>query len=349
MDQNILNRKNDHIRLAIQDQFDLYSSQLNGFDKFKLEHLATPEIDFEEVSTECTLLGKKLTAPIIIGAMTGGTDLAGEINTKLAKAASEKGIAMALGSQRALLQDKNTLKSFDVRAQTNQLPLLIGNIGAVQLNNGIYADHIKELINLTKLDAIYLHLNPLQEVLQPEGNTNFKGLLTKIQDLILDLKSSGFSTPIIIKEIGSGLSNTAALKLASLGADGVEVAGVGGTSWAKIEGARNTSESLKTIAENFSSWGTSTADSLVHAKQYFTDRVIISSGGIRNGIEIAKSIALGANACSIARPFVVAANTSYESIINLIDQLVLELKISMFLTGSKNLQELQKKGVINRV
>lgn len=349
MDHNISNRKNEHIQLALQEQFDLYSSKLNGFDQFKLEHLSTPEIDFKDISTECKLFGKILSAPIIIGSMTGGTDQASEINYKLAKASEEKGIAFALGSQRALIQDRNILKSFQVRSIHNHIPLLIGNVGAVQLNFGITTTQILEIIKLTQLDALYLHLNPLQEVLQPEGNTNFKGLLSKIKSFISELRNLECLIPILIKEIGSGVSNSQAALLSELDISGVEIAGVGGTSWAKIEGNRNKNETIKMASSTFSDWGTSTADSLVNAKTHFTDRVVISSGGIRNGIEIAKSIALGANACSIARPFIIAANTSYESIIKLIDQYILELKISMFLTGSKNILELQRKGLINKV
>ncbi len=343
MDSNIFNRKNEHIQFALKEQNDLSKLNLSGFDEYIFEHQAAPELNFKDINTECTLFGKKLNAPIIIGAMTGGTDTALEINRKLAIAAETKGIAMAVGSQRAMINDKNVARTFQVKAFAPNLPLLIGNIGAVQLNYGVNASQIEFLINEIQADALYFHLNPLQEVLQPEGDTDFSNLLSKINYVINELKSKKISKSFIIKEIGSGISVSMAQKLSALMIDAVEVAGVGGTSWAKIEGDRNQSNLMKSISDTFSDWGISTAQSILNAKSQLNERTIISSGGIRNGIDIAKSIALGASAVSIARPFIVSSQNSIESITERIDQYVLELKISMFLIGAKNINELQNK------
>ena len=349
MESIIHSRKNEHILLALKNENDLADRSWTGFHHYRFEHLAAPEIDFAEVDTSITLFGKKLSAPLIIGAMTGGTEQAFEINKILAKAAEARGIGMALGSQRAMLEDAAVTKSFAVKNHAPALPLLFGNIGAVQLNLGVNALDVSRLIATIGADAFHVHFNPLQEIIQKEGDRNFSALLEKVECVADTLKNKGIHTPLLVKEIGSGISATSAKNFAKLSLAGIEVAGLGGTSWAKIESQRSQSIELQNLGQLFSDWGISTTDSIQNARKYFSDRIVLASGGIRNGIEIAKSLNLGADACSLSRPFLISASSSLEETLQLIDRLVLELKTTMFLTGSKNIFELKQKELVKMI
>lgn len=343
-------RKDHHIDLCLQGEVEFYDPNGSGFESWRFDHDALPEIDFNEIDTSVHILGKKLEAPLIIGAMTGGTDRAKTINAALAIGAQNKGIGLALGSQRPLLrtlkddaQDANAKairESYFVKEIAPKLPLLFGNIGAVQLNYGVSPEDLQLLAVQTKIDVLNLHLNPLQEVIQPEGDRNFKDLTSKIDELVKFLK-----IPIFLKEVGSGISETTALKLTKIpGLAGFETAGVGGTSWAKIEGLRRNDKASGDLGSLFARWGTPTCESLQILRKHFPKKVVIGSGGIRNGIEWAKSIALGADLVAMALPFLRAATDhGSEGVEVKISQLIQELKVVMFVVGARNISELRTK------
>lgn len=346
-------RKDHHIDLCLQDEVEFYDSRKSGFESWRFDHDALPEIDFDEIDTSVEILGKKLSAPLIIGAMTGGTERAGGINRALALGAQNQGIALALGSQRPLLKALNITSqndpsmqairdSYFVKDFAPNLPLLFGNLGAVQLNYGVGLDDLKRLVAQSKIDALNLHLNPLQEVIQPEGDRNFKDLIPKIRGVIQTL-----TIPVLLKEVGSGISETTALKMAELpNLAGIETAGVGGTSWAKIEGLRRKDSSTLDLGTLFAKWGIPTCESIQVLRKQFPAKTIVASGGIRNGIEWAKSLALGADAVAMALPFLRAAKDgSSEAVEIKINQLIHELKVVMFIVGARNISALKTKSL----
>jgi isopentenyl-diphosphate delta-isomerase len=340
-EKEILKRKNLHIELCLNENIDYSQTQISGFENFRFDYDAVPEIDFKEIDTSITLFNKKLSAPLIIGAMTGGTKKAQIINERLALAAEATQIGMALGSQRAMLLNQDAKKSYQVKNVAKNLPLLFGNLGAIQLNDDIENKKILELIRLVEADAFYFHLNPLQEVIQnPNGNLNFKNLLKKINDFV-----KVAPVPVLVKEVGHGLSETTLKKLSKTKIHGIETSGLGGTSWAKVEAIRAKNSLSKEAGFKFALWGVTTVESLIYAKKILKNKTIIASGGIRNGIEIAKSIALGAQACAMSLPFLKAASISTNKVIELIEQTIHELKIVMFLVGAKNIKELSKKNL----
>lgn len=285
--------------------------------------------------------------------MTGGVKELGVINEKLARAAEKTGIAIGVGSERILIETERkykkdkTLKkeyheildSFNVKKNTNP-PLLFGNLGAIQLNNKMYFADLKKAKDLLQADGMFLHLNPLQEAVQKNGNTNFKDLLGKIEEI---MALADF--PIIIKEVGNGLSRENILKMASVGVKIFDIAGAGGTSWIKIEclKRKQTEDALdfEKIGNDFQNWGNKTAEVLSECKD-IPNITLIASGGIRNGIETAKAIALGANLVGLGLPFLKAAAKSEIDIVRLVKTLCFELKLTMFSVGARNLAELRK-------
>jgi isopentenyl-diphosphate delta-isomerase len=331
-----LDRKDSHLSICLEEDI---SFSANGFSKFQFEHDALPELDYSRIDLSVALLGKRLSAPLIIGAMTGGTERTGEINRRLALAAEHCQVGFALGSQRKMLEDKKAIKSYQVRDFAPKLPLVFGNLGAVQLNYGVKASQIRELIDQVGCDAFNFHLNPLQEAIQPEGNRNFAGLISKLIETIPELQ-----VPVFLKEVGAGISLRTARKMKSIPFHGIETAGAGGTSWSKIEALRTQNPQAAKTGILFAEWGTPTAESVLHCRSEFPDRIVIASGGIRNGIEIAKAIALGADAAATALPILKAAEQSVEQAIEAIETLKTELKTAMFVTGMGSIQELRTHG-----
>jgi len=325
----IKSRKNDHIKICLTENVSSYNIN-TSFDNYTLSHNALPEIDFNNIDLSTTFLKKQIKAPILISAITGGSKLAKKINTNLALAAQKLGIAMGVGSIKIALENPETLFSFQLREVAPDIPLL-SNLGAVELNYGYTEKECKEAIEKINADALVLHLNPLQEAIQPEGNTNFKSLIPKIKALKKKLPY-----PLILKEVGSGFSADLSKKLKKLKLDYIDSAGKGGTSFAAIEGTR----SGTTVGETFREWGVSTTDSIINLKKSKTK--IIASGGIRNGVDAAKAIALGAGMVGIALPLLQAANISEEAVTNTLKQFIKELKIAMFCIGAKNICELKK-------
>ena len=322
-------RKLEHIRLALEERMQLGRSY---FDDYRFEHAALPEIDLAAVDTGVELLGRRLAAPLLISSMTGGTETAGRINRNLAAGAERAGVAIGVGSQRKALEDPTKADTFRVR-EVAPSAVLLANLGAVQLNYGMGVRECKEAVAMIGADALILHLNPLQEAIQPEGQCNFAGLLPKIGAVVREL-----SVPVVVKEIGCGISEATARALAAQGVQIVDTAGVGGTSWARIEAQR--ANDLE-IGELFAGWGIPTPDSIRQLRRV-EGLTVIASGGVRNGLDVAKAIALGADLAGMAYPFLAPATESPEKVAEKIARTVRELRICMFCLGVTTIAELQR-------
>jgi isopentenyl-diphosphate delta-isomerase len=322
-------RKDQHVKICLKENvssFDINTS----FDNYKFMHNALPEINFDEIDLSTTFLNKRVNAPVFISSITGGYKEAEIINTNLAKAANNLNIAMGVGSMKIAIEQPETLSSFQVRKHAPQIPLL-SNLGAVQLNYGYGIKQCIQVIESVKADVLILHLNPLQEAIQPEGDTNFKNLFKKIKQLKKDLPY-----PLIVKEVGSGISKSVAYKLKKIKPDYIDTAGTGGTSFAAIEGIR----ANNLTGETFRNWGIPTSESLVMCKK--AGLKSIASGGIRTGIDAAKAIAMGASMVGIALPLLQPATESAEKIEEILTEIINELKIAMFCLGVKNIDQLKK-------
>jgi len=326
-------RKDDHIQINLER--DVESGIRTGLDTLRFSHNALPEIDLSDVDCGATFLGKELALPLLISSMTGGTEKALQINRSLAESAQANRIAMGVGSQRAALEDPSSKSSFLVRDFAPDV-LLFANLGAVQLNYGFALDECQRAVDMIQADALALHLNPLQEALQPEGDTNFKGLLEKIGDLCRTLP-----VPVIVKEVGWGISAVVARMLVEAGVRAIDVAGAGGTSWAQVESYRAPDQDRAELAQAFRQWGIPTATAIRDVHQELPSTPLIASGGLRSGIDIAKCIALGADLCGMAGPFLKAAVESTEAVQRIIDRTRAELRITMFATGSEKLSNLR--------
>ena len=309
----------------------------------RLIHNALPEIDFDSVETNQKFLSHHFKAPIIIDSMTGGTPEATKINSRLSLAAEKFGLGMGLGSQRAGLLSSELAETYSIARSNAPNAFLVANIGGAQLSKGLKIKDIKNMIEMIEADALVVHLNPLQELIQPEGEPKYKGVLSKIKEIC-----ANFDIPIIVKEVGAGISMEVAKKLQSAGVSAINVAGSGGTSWAGVEKLRaeTAHDSNKTnLGELFWDWGIPTAVSLIEVRK--SVRIpVIASGGIRNGLEIAKCIALGANMCGMAFPFLRHASKSLENLYEFTNRTLIELRGAMFLVGSKNINQLGKSRFI---
>jgi len=299
-------------------------------------HQALPEMNLDQVNTNITLFGKRLQAPILISSITGGTSQAHTINHNLAVAAQEAGIAMGLGSQRAAIEDPALAPTFQVRDVAPDI-LLMANLGAIQLNYGFGVAECQRAVEMIQADALILHLNPLQEAVQPEGDRNWTGLLNKIEDVCRRLRA-----PVIIKEVGWGLSAQVARDLVNAGVAMLDVAGAGGTSFSKVEYHRAPTPLHARVADAFSDWGLTTLESLLQLKRATPMTPIIASGGLRSGLDIAKVIALGASLAGLAAPFLKTAVQSAEATIEKTRELVSVLRIAMFASGAGNISQLQE-------
>jgi isopentenyl-diphosphate delta-isomerase len=333
-----MDRKDSHLSIALEREVEFPSLDASGFGALRFDHDALPEVDLQDVRTEVELFGKRLAAPLVIGAMTGGTPRAAEMNRRLALAAERCRVGFALGSQRKMLVDRTTRDSYAVREAAPELPLLFGNLGAVQLNHGVGTAELRRLIEDVGCDAFNFHLNPLQEAVQPEGQTRFSALVPKLREIIPTL-----GVPVLVKEVGSGISEATALKLRTLPLAGVETSGLGGTSWSRIESLRTADPVQRGVGELFARWGVPTAESVAICRRVLPDRVVIASGGIRNGIEIAKALALGADAAAAALPVLRAAERSIDEAVQALQQLIAELRTAMFLTGCRSPSELRSR------
>jgi len=323
-------RKTDHIQIV--NNKENIDRVKNYFDKIKLISRALPEIDFSDVDTSTNLLGYELSFPLIISSMTGGSskELI-KINQNLAIAASKTKVGLAVGSQRIIFSNKDATQSFQLRDFAKNIPL-ISNLGAVQLNYDFDLSNILKAIEVLDADAIYFHLNALQEVIQPEGNTNFKNLSQKIIKI-----GQKIDKPIFLKEVGCGFSGQDLDLFKDSNIKFIDIAGSGGTSWSKIESFRGN----KVQGNIFSDWGISTPDALINLTRNYTDFTFISSGGVRSGIDMLKSIILGASYFACAKPFLKAASISSDEVVKVIEEFKQTFKIGMFLLGIKNIKDLK--------
>ena len=309
------------------------------FDRYAFVHEALPEIDMDAIDLSVPFLGKELQAPLLVSCMTGGTGSATSINRHLAEGAERAGIALGVGSQRKAIEDPSTAESFVVRDHAPTAPLL-GNLGAVQLNYGFDVSHCQQAVDMIDADALALHLNPLQEALQPEGQCNFADLLPRIAEVV-----EGLSVPVIAKEIGCGMSARTAQRLVDVGVRILDTAGLGGTSWARIEAARADDAA---IGELFADWGVPTPES-IRQLAALDGVTVIGSGGIRNGVDVAKAIAMGADVVGLAQPFLAPAVESADAVYEKIQRTVRELRIAMFCAGARTLDELRQVRVGHEV
>ena len=328
-------RKVEHIRINLEE--DVQSKGVSsGLERYRLVHMALPELDLNEVDTGTTFLGRRLRAPILASCMTGGVERGQEINRRLARAAQMQGCAMGVGSQRAAIEDPTLAPLFRVRDAAPDI-LILANLGAAQLNYGYGVDHCQRAVAMIEADALALHLNPLQEALQPEGNVNFSGLLSKIEQVCRALE-----VPVIVKEVGWGVSARVARQLAEAGVAAIDVAGAGGTSWSEVEHHRAPTALRRRISGTFAGWGIPTAESLIMARQGAPGLPMSASGGLRNGIDAAKAIALGASLAGFASPLLRAAAESEETARELMSELIEELRIAMFCCGVRDLAGLKQ-------
>ena len=328
-DSSERDRKAEHLQLALEKRMQVGE---NFFEDYLFEHEALPEIDLAEVDLSTEFLGKQLDAPLLISCMTGGTEEAMRINRTLAAAAERSRIAIGVGSQRKALEDPSQEESFRIRALAPSVPLL-ANLGAVQFNYGYGVAECRAAVEMIEADALVIHLNSLQEAIQPEGQCDFSGLITKIGQV-----ASKLEVPVIVKEIGCGISGSTAQKLKEVGVTIIDSAGVGGTSWARIEAQR--ARDLE-IGELFADWGIPTPDSIRDLAK-IPGLTVIGSGGVRNGIDVAKAIALGADLVGMAQPFLAAAHESVDQAVDKAQRTMRALRIAMFCLGARTITELQQ-------
>ena len=308
------------------------------FEDILLMHNALPEIDYDQIDLTTTFLKKKFSAPLIIDSMTGGTDEALIINKRLGEIAEKYGLGMGLGSQRAGLRSDKLVESYSVARRVAPNAFLIANIGGAQLAEGLSKKDVMRIIKMVDANALAIHLNPLQELIQPEGEPRFSGILNKISEIIREIE-----VPVIVKEVGSGISPQVAIKLQQVGTSSINIAGAGGTSWAGIEKIRadNVNHHIKSsLGELFWDWGIPTALCVILVSRVISIP-IISSGGLRNGLEIAKSLILGARMCAMAYPFLRKASESESSLDDFTQLVLAQIKSTMFLVGSSNLDILR--------
>jgi len=336
-------RKAEHLDIVVKEDVDFKVSAC--FEDVHLIHNAMPDMSLDDVSTESVILGKKLSAPIIIAAMTGGHPIAYQVNAQLAEIAEKLKVGFSLGSQRAALENCSLEYTYRVAREKAPTTLILGNIGAPQLlQNPI--ERAKKAIAMIQADALVVHLNPLQEALQLEGEASYAKVLDNLSLLAKELDK-----PVIVKETGCGLSKEVAEKLARIGVAGIDVSGSGGTSWAAVEYYRAVKAGdfeRAEVCKSFWNWGIPTAISICEVRKGVgNDLLVIATGGVRNGIQVAKALALGANAVGIAAPLLkTLVNEGIKQVERYLKRLIFELKIAMFLVGACTVDVLRDKPVI---
>jgi isopentenyl-diphosphate Delta-isomerase len=328
MDDDIRKRKDDHLAICLRDE--ARAPFGHSLDRILLEYDAVPEVDLPAIDCSTVVLGRRLAAPVLMGAMTGGSEAGAEINRCLAAVAERLGLGLCLGSQRAMLERSELDRTYDVRSEHPGVPLLVGNLGAVQLVKGVGTREVATLFSRARLDALAFHLNPLQEAIQPGGDTTFRGVLERLSQVIPELPG-----PCLVKEVGAGISHRTAGKLASLPVAGIEASGVGGTSWAMVEALRATDPVRAGAGRTIAFFGVDTASSIRYCREWFPDRLVIGSGGITTGYQAAVALALGADAVAVTGPALRAAREGEAAVTRFFEQLIFELKVVMFGTGAR--------------
>lgn len=335
-------RKFDHLEICLEENVQP-SDRTSGFEDILFVHNALPEINRDSIKLSTTVFSHRFSAPLLVGAMTGGTAKAFEINATLAEAVEELSLGMGVGSQRIAIEDQKLKKSFAITRKKAPSAFLIANIGAPQLVDQFGVKEAKMAVEMLEANALAIHLNPLQEAVQPEGDTNFSGVIRKIDEI-----SQAVDVPVIVKETGSGIAAEVAKRLEKAGVAGIDVSGVGGTNWALVEyfrAKREQDQLHQRLGETFRSWGISTAASIVETAQS-VDLTVIASGGIRSGSDIAKSLALGANLSSIALPILHSAIKGATEVKKTLNLMIEELKTAMFVVGAESVEKLQQVPVV---
>lgn len=334
-------RKSDHIRINLEN--DVSSAITTGLEHLHFVHEALPEIDLEDVDLSQDLFGRSLKAPLLISSMTGGTGPAEKINRVLAQAAQEARIALGVGSQRAALEKQDQRKTFEVRKYAPDA-LILANLGAVQLNYGYGIDECRRAVDMIEADGLYLHLNSMQEAIQPGGDTHFSGLARKIEKVCRALP-----VPVVAKEVGWGISERTARLLSDAGVSAIDVAGAGGTSWTQVEMHRLKDESQARVAAAFRDWGIPTSESIQIVRRALPEMKIFASGGLKSGVDVAKCIALGALIGGMAGPFLktAAGADPLRATLNLIDEVRSEIRICMFGVGACHLEALRAAQLVH--
>ncbi|MBD2344271.1 type 2 isopentenyl-diphosphate Delta-isomerase [Anabaena subtropica] len=335
-------RKADHIRICLEEDVQ-FRETTNGLERYRFTHCCLPEIDRNDINLSTTFFGKDLGAPLLISSMTGGTEQAGIINQRLAELAQHYKLAMGVGSQRVAVEKPQVTETFAIRKYATDV-LLFANVGAVQLNYKYGLDECLRIIDMLEADALILHINPLQECIQPRGDVNFQGLLDKINNLC-----SKLSVPVIAKEVGNGISGAMAEKLIAAGVQAIDVAGAGGTSWAKVEGERAETAMQRRLGKTFADWGIPTAECITSVRAIAPHIPLIASGGLRNGLDVTKAIALGADMAGLAMPFLQAAVESEAALHDLAEVLIAEITTVLFCTGNVSLHQLKHSGSLQHL
>ncbi|MBI2087674.1 MAG: type 2 isopentenyl-diphosphate Delta-isomerase [Deltaproteobacteria bacterium] len=333
-------RKKEHLEICLDTEA-VRHPYGTGFDRYFFPHNALPEVDIDEIDLSTSFLGKPLKAPLLISSMTGGFDLARKVNRNLAQAAQQLGVAMGVGSQRVALEEESVADSFKVRDLAPDI-LLLGNLGAVQLNYGYGVEQCRQAVAMIEADGLILHLNVLQEAVQPEGNRNFKGLGEKIAQVCRQLP-----VPVVAKEVGSGISGEVARRLEQAGVKAIDVAGRGGTSWYQVEATRAAKRG-QAIDGTFAGWGIPTEEALIEVRAAVPELEVVASGGVRNGLDIAKAIALGADLAAIGQPLLAPALESAQAVVKFLTGIIAEIKIAMLCVGVTSLGELRKVPLVRR-
>ncbi|MEM9093003.1 MAG: type 2 isopentenyl-diphosphate Delta-isomerase [Cyanobacteria bacterium P01_F01_bin.53] len=345
-------RKADHLRVCLEE--DVQSHRItNGLDRYRFTHACLPELHRDEIDISTTFLGKSVATPLLVSSMTGGTEQARLINQRLALTAQRFGLAMGVGSQRVAVENPDLTKTFSVRQYAPDA-LIFANLGAVQLNYSYGLEQCQRAVDWLEADALILHINPLQEAVQTEGDVNFKGLFAKIEQLVKVLP-----VPIVAKEVGNGISAKMAARLIEIGVSALDVAGAGGTSWARVESERAKDPKQRRLGNTFADWGIPTAECITQIRglaDLASNPIpaaktipLVASGGLRNGLHAAKTLALGADLSGLALPFLQAAHQSEEALAELSEALIAEIVTVLFCTGCATLAELRQDGIIRAI
>ncbi|QJQ96344.1 MULTISPECIES: type 2 isopentenyl-diphosphate Delta-isomerase [Halomonadaceae] len=341
-DSELIDRKNDHLDIVL-DARRAPAPADNGFWRYQFSHCALPQLNLDDIDLGTSLFGRFLRAPLLISSMTGGAERALTINRHLAEAAEALGIALAVGSQRVALQsgiDHGLTR--ELRSLAPSVPLM-GNIGASQLLEPQGIDWARRAVEMIEADALIVHLNPLQEAVQVGGDRDWRGILEAIERLVTALE-----VPVVIKEVGAGISAPVARTLVEAGVSVIDVAGAGGTSWASVEAERATHPVDRQVAMAFAGWGIPTADAIQAVRHALPSTPLIASGGIRDGVEAAKAIRLGANLIGQAAAVLKSATLSSEAVIEHFEVVIRQLRIACFCTGSADLQALRQTPLTHR-
>lgn len=332
-------RKGEHIAICLQEQVNGEGIQ-TGFEQYRFKHNALPELSFRDIRLDTEWFGKKMSAPLLVSSMTGGTDEAGAINRRLAETAERQGWAIGVGSMRAVIEKEELVPTFAIRKEAPTVPI-IANLGAVQLNYGFGLSSCERAVELAEADALVLHLNSMQEIFQPEGDTDFSGLLPRIQEIC-----NGLSVPVGIKEVGWGIDAETTKRLYDAGVAFIDVAGAGGTSWSQVEKFRTTDSVQRAAAGAFADWGIPTAECVRDIRNLLPDIPLIASGGLHTGVDAAKALALGANLAGFGRallPRAASANGEMraELLLEQFRRIEFELRAAMFGIGAGTIEQLR--------